>query len=183
MDGFAFDLHRQLIAGQRVEFEVLTTLLADASKAIALCRGARWAVAPTRRNKAGAIGAVVRGLTHDDGVLSLLEHAGWFAVCIEVMLKSRHQQTHLVVGDIGAIERKRRSRVGHLHLHDGARVGAVAGQRGGRSHRRQVWPAGVVVVGAHSRRERCGGVVVQDQRLALVLRKVDNHIGTFGWCE
>ena len=69
---------------------------------------------------------------------------------------------------------------GDLDLHDGAGVGAVAGQDGRRADRAQVWGAGVVVVAGDAGREGRRGVVVQDQRLAGELREVDDHVGSLG---
>ncbi len=69
----------------------------------------------------------------------------------------------------------------HLDLHDRADVGSVAGQRGRRTTGIAVIPvAGIVVIARVTRREGGRGVVVQDQRLAGVLREVDDDVMPFG---
>ena len=72
-------------------------------------------------------------------------------------------------------------RLRHLDLHDGAGVGAVAGQRRGGAAGVAIVPvAGVVVIARVARREGRRGIVVEDQRLAGELREVDDDVMPLG---
>ena len=108
-------------------------------------------VAVAAGGEAGAVGRVVGGLPDDDRVLARLEHAGAVGLVDEGACLQ-----------LGQVEGRRRSGGGDRHLHDGARVGPVAGQDGGRAVRAQVRLAGVVVVGrargpGTRRARRCRG--------------------------
>ena len=140
--------------------------VADLERRVVGSFGDGVAVAAAR--EAGAVGRVVGGLADDDRVLAALEHAGAVGLVAEG------------VAQLGQVEGRRRRGRGDLDLHDGARVGAVAGQDRRGAVRALVGRAGVVVVGRHARRERGGRVVVQDQRLAGELREVDDHVGPLG---
>ena len=68
-----------------------------------------------------------------------------------------------------------------LDLHDGAGVGAVAGQRRRRSAcAAQIRVTSVVVVTRVAGREGCRSVVVKDQRLPGVFGEVDDNVMPLG---
>ena len=77
-----------------------------------------------------------------------------------------------------------RCATGHHELHDGAGVGAVAGQGGvGAAGVALVGVAGVVVEAGVKGRHGGGRVVVEDEGLAGVGREVHDHIGPLGGAE
>ena len=117
-----------------------------------------------------AVGRVVLALPDDDRVLPALKHARAVRLVGE--------------GGLPAGPGRRpglRAYVVDLDLHDRADVGAVAGQRRRRAAGIAVVPvAGVVIIARVAGREGSRGVIVQDQRLAGVLREVDDHVMPLG---
>ena len=110
------------------------------------------------------------------GVLGGFEDAG--AIC--VVPERRDEHTQGVGIGVRLVEGNCRSGCADGDPRDGAGVGAVAGKSGRCARRGQVGSAGVAVVAGDACRE-CGRcVVVEDQRLAGVLREVDDHVGSLG---
>ncbi len=110
------------------------------------------------RREVAVVGRVVFGPGDEYGILRRREDAGVGGRLSPSRLQGRH-----IVGS-------RIRRRGDLYLHDGPRVGPVAGYYG-RSAARicHVRRAGVVVIARVASRERRGRVVVEYQGLARVL--------------
>ncbi len=117
------------------------------------------------------VGGVVSGLRHDDRVLGRFENPSFgcrsfLEHCLEICKV-----------DVGC---RCRQRLCYPDLHDGAGVGTVAGLRGGRTAGiRLVRGACEVVIDRDARRESRRGIVVENERLAVIGAEINHDIGPF----
>ena len=130
--------------------------------------------------KRRVVGRIVGGLRNDDRVLRNLEHPA-FALDLGgsgIFVPLGENRFEVFKGDVGSgTPRGCRD----PDLHHGPGIGAVAGQRVGRSAGvHLVAVPRVVVEGSGARRDRRRRVVVEDEGLARVGAEIDHHIRPLG---
>ena len=137
----------------------------------------RYAPVGPRRGERGVVGGIVARLPHDNLVLGGLEHSGGRTPC-KGGLQSGQGCRVVRIGRRGAACAR------HCDLHDGPDIGTHARRHGGdAADVGAIRRAGVVIILRDERRERRGGIVVEDQGLAGVLGEVDDDVRPFGGAQ